>query len=274
MPYLTPGDFQNRVQDHLEAALEKYHCEWFVIVAQGSMNYHLTDEESDCDTKLLTIPSLEELVLGQKPLNVTYVLEDETDEHCDVKDFREYFKTFRKQNINFVEILFSDYWIVNPMYEDLWLELRSKREELAHMNPYAAVSCMMGMAREKRHALSHKYPSKRDTIEKFGYDPKQLHHLWRLYNFINAYVDGWSYEECLFSSEFVHDEMMQCKRDGLGLPKELAEEEADAWLAEIEKVGNEFRSTHENILDEDMNLFLNKICYNVVTRSLRWELMN
>ena len=38
----------------------------------------------------------------------------------DIKDIRLYFDNFKKQNINFVEILFTDFYLVNPKYKDLW----------------------------------------------------------------------------------------------------------------------------------------------------------
>lgn len=148
--YKDDAAIQKRVEEHLAAALEKHpDLDWFVCCAQGSMNYDLFDKDSDVDTKLLTLPSLDELILDKKPLNYTLVLDDGTEEHCDVKDARMYFKTFRKQNINFVEILYTPYWIVNPKYEDVWFEMLANREALVHMNRYAAVSCIKGMAQEK-----------------------------------------------------------------------------------------------------------------------------
>lgn len=126
-------------------------------------------------------------------MNYTLILEN--DEHCDIKDVRTYFKTFRKQNINFVEILYTPYWIVNEAYLSLWMDLLNHREELVHMNSYAAVSCMLGMSREKRHALTHKYPSKVDIIEKLGYDCYSddtlflTYHGWKLYDEITS--DDW-----------------------------------------------------------------------------------
>lgn len=169
--YKDDAAIQKRVAEHLTAFKEKHpNVDWFVIAAQGSMNYGLFDEDSDVDTKILTLPSLEEIVLDKKPLNYTLVLDDGTEEHCDIKNVRAYFKTFRKQNINFVEILYTPYWIVNPKYKDIWFEMLAVREELVHMNRYAAVSCIKGMAQEKFHALCHKYPSKVEIIEKYGFD--------------------------------------------------------------------------------------------------------
>jgi hypothetical protein len=45
---------------------------------------------------------------------------------------------------------------------------------------------IFGVASEKFHALEHPYPSRMDWINKFGYDPKQLHHLIRLNEFIKT----------------------------------------------------------------------------------------
>ena len=176
----------SRLQEHLESALAAHPVDWFVICVQGSQNYGIDDEHSDVDTKMLTIPSLKELTLNSKTLNKVHIMEN--GEHCDIKDVREYFKIFRKSNINFVEILFTDYWIVNEKYADLWLDLRYHAEALARYNPYAAVSCMKGMASEKLHALSHEYPSRMAWIEEYGYDPKQLSHLFRIKYFIENYI--------------------------------------------------------------------------------------
>ena len=79
----------SRLQEHLESALAAHPVDWFVICVQGSQNYGLDDEHSDIDTKMLTIPSLRELTLNSKSLNKVHIMEN--DEHCDIKDVREYF---------------------------------------------------------------------------------------------------------------------------------------------------------------------------------------
>ena len=148
--------------------------EMFVLVLQGSQNYGLdiyTDEyKSDNDTKVIVIPSLEDVVMNKKPISTTHVLPN--NEHLDIKDIRLYFDNFKKQNINFIEILFSPYYIVNPKYRDLWEELVADRELVAHYNTNQALRCMSGMSMEKRKALCHPYPSLIDKIEKYGYDGK------------------------------------------------------------------------------------------------------
>lgn len=279
--YKNDADIMRRVSEHLLSALEEYSdLDWFVICAQGSMNYELMYEDSDIDTKLLTLPSIEDLVLNKKPMNTVHIVKP-TEEHCDIKDVREYFKIFRKQNINFVEILFTPYYIVNPKYADFWYELMSIREDLVRMNEYAAVSCIVGMAMEKRHALSHKYPSKRDTIEKYGFDPKQLHHLARLRYFLAAYVRKEEYSKCLVLPSHIREYLIDLKKDNAGRTKEEAEKFADEILEYIKDMGDRVRGKGEysdcapkyiNEIDPDLDYALNSILYNLVVRSLKDKL--
>lgn len=280
--YKDDNAIQKRVAQHLSIFREKHpDVDWFVIAAQGSMNYKLFDENSDVDTKILTLPSLEEIVLDKKPLNYTLVIDDGTNEHCDVKDVRMYFKTFRKQNINFVEILYTPYWIVNPKYKDIWFEMLAVREELVHMNRYAAVSCIKGMAQEKFHALCHKYPSKVEVIEKFGYDPKQLHHLVRLSYFFRHYINNEPYEDCLIFPPGARTHLIELKRDGCGYTKEEAVEYAETILDWLSIAADQVRGkapkqldvenfeVYKNVEDAEMSKFLDDTLYKLISRSLK-----
>ena len=145
------------------------------VFLQGSQNYGLDYKGSDIDTKCIVLPTLEDLIFNRKPVSTTHILPNE--EHLDLKDVRLYFQTFRKQNLNFMEILFTKYKIVNPTYEPMWNRLIENNEQIARYNPVGAVKTMKGIAMEKYHAMEHEYPSKIDLIDKWGYDGKQLSHL-------------------------------------------------------------------------------------------------
>jgi hypothetical protein len=106
-------------------------------------------------------------------------------------------ETFRKQNLNFLEILFTDFCIINPIYAEQWNRLVQCREQIARMNPFRAVKSMKGIAMEKYHAMEHEYPSKVDVLAEWGYDPKQLHHLLRVEEYLGRYIAGEKYENCL-----------------------------------------------------------------------------
>ncbi|MEE1303003.1 MAG: nucleotidyltransferase domain-containing protein [Bacteroidales bacterium] len=185
-----------RVREHYNETLEHFHKDEIVgIFYQGSGNYGLDYEDSDVDTKLIVVPSFKDIAMNKQPISTTHFRAN--DEHIDFKDIRLYMQTFRKQNLNFLEILFTPYTIINDDYHNEWTRLVEAREEIAHMNPYQAVKSMQGIAKEKYHAMEHKYPKRMPWIEKYGYDPKQLHHLLRVQEYLNRYVVGESYEECL-----------------------------------------------------------------------------
>ena len=82
-------------------------------------------------------------------------------------------------------------------------------EDIARYNNFAGVNCFVGMALEKQKAMEHPYPATMDKIERFGYDPKQLHHALRMQEFMTRYLNGEPYEDCLISKQ--HDSLMAVK---------------------------------------------------------------
>lgn len=188
----------SKLNEHLDF-IQDLNYDVAYIALQGSQNYNLdcyTDEyQSDVDTKAIIIPSVDDIIDNKKPVSTTIILPDNS--HCDVKDIRLMFDTFKKQNINFLEILFSKYYWINPEYISEIKLLRQHREDIAHYNPCQALRCMSGMSKEKLHALEHPYPNCIEEINKYGYSRKQLSHIVRVNDFIKKYVQGVSYEKCL-----------------------------------------------------------------------------
>ena len=189
---------RKRLKEHYDETLG-LGLEVFAIVLQGSQNYNLDicsdDYESDVDTKAIILPSFDEFCAGRQPLSTTHIRSNE--EHIDLKDIRLMFDTFKKQNVNFVEILFSDFYIVPPEYTKFWERLRELAEDLTHCHPAQTLRTLVGMSCEKRKALCHPYPTILWKIQKWGYDGKQLHHIIRINEFINNYISGMSFKECL-----------------------------------------------------------------------------
>lgn len=197
-----------RVQEHWEEALTLFPKDRIVgIFAQGSMNYGLDYEGSDIDTKLIVVPTWKDICFNRKPVSTTHIRAN--NEHIDLKDIRLMFQIFRKQNLNFMEILFTKYKIINPMYEEYWAELVKYNEKIAHYDPCGAVKTMKGIAMEKYYAMEHRYPAKAEIIDAWGYDPKQLHHLIRVQEYIHRYIEGEKYADCLISK--LGDELRNLK---------------------------------------------------------------
>jgi hypothetical protein len=259
-----------RVQEHLLEAQTLFPEDRIVgLFLQGSQNYGLDLPTSDVDTKLIVVPTFKDIALNKKPVSTTHVRAN--DEHIDLKDIRLYIETFRKQNLNFLEILFTDYFAVNPLYLDQWSRLVEAREAIARMNPHRAVKSMKGIAMEKFHAMEHPYPTKLDLIEKYGFDGKQVHHLIRVDDYLTRYIAGEPYVDCLKPTKGLVPRMMEYKRHEV--PLEEAREEAKAVLAHVTEIADDFcRYVTADDEDPAMRALLEDVSYNIMKIATLQEL--
>lgn len=200
MEFKKHNQIRKRLKEHLDEVLtnSKIH-DWFMIAINGSYNYNMDTPQSDIDSKLLVIPSLEQLV-SSKSLNYLHYMSD-NGEHVEVKDIRYYFATMLKQNINFVETLYAQVWIVNPIYMRLFHYLSEMRDVISGCNPTATIHCIQGTAHQKYKQMLESSPSRATDIKKYGYDRKSFHHLMRYCLFGIRYMQGVSYQECLLNNE-------------------------------------------------------------------------
>ena len=257
----------SRLREHYDESLKYFKEEQIVgCFLQGSQNYGLDYEGSDIDTKLIVVPSFKDICLNKKPVSTTHVRANE--EHTDWKDVRLYMETFRKQNLNFLEILFTDFYIINPMYAEQWSRLIEQREQIARMNPFRAVKSMKGIAMEKYHAMEHEYPSKVDVLAKWGYDPKQLHHLLRVEEYLGRYIAGESYVSCLRPHK--PEYLVSVKRGYYDL--DTARVIANTAIDNIVRVADAFCSQTSDKEDEVMRELLEDVSYNIMRISVEKEL--
>ena len=234
---------------------------------QGSQNYELAYENSDVDSKAILLPKFNDFVLNKSPISTTLILDN--NEHIDLKDIRLMFGCFKKQNINFVEILFTKYKVLNPKYKELFEELEQNREAIARYNNYAAVNCIAGTSMEKYKSLEHPYPSLLDKIEKYGYDPKQLHHIIRLREFIERYINGEPYADCLISR---HKDYLIGVKKGIHTLDE-AREIAKTLDHETNEIKHRYIKEHELLVNHDCEDVLNDVLVNMIKFNFREELI-
>ena len=257
----------NNVCGHLEEAYEYFPEDRVVgIFLQGSQNYGLDYEKSDVDTKLIIAPTFKDITFNRAPISTTHVRANE--EHIDFKDVRLYMQTFRKQNINFLEILFTEFKLVNPIYQKYWCVLEQNREAIARYNPYQAIKAMKGVAMEKYHAMEHPYPSKAAVLAQYSYDPKQLHHLLRVEEFIGRYIAGETYENCIKPAR--KEYLLEVKRGYYDL--ETARIVGKTSIENIERVADDFTSKVENKGNSAVDEILDSVQYDIMKYAIRKEL--
>ena len=260
-----------QVKRHYKEALTLFPADRIVgVFLQGSQNYGLDYEGSDIDTKCIVLPTLEDLIFNRKPVSTTHVLPNE--EHLDLKDVRLYFQTFRKQNLNFMEILFTKYKIVNPTYAPYWNQLIENNEQIARYNPVGAVKTMKGIAMEKYHAMEHRYPSKVELIDRIGYDPKQLHHLIRVREYLGRYISGEKYANCLIPR---NAEWLSKLKDTQNPYYDLdtARIVANSELDLVVRAADAFAAAHKNdSIDAEVDELLDDVQRDIVKLGIELEL--
>lgn len=258
-----------RIHEHYDFIKDKYDVAYLGL--QGSQNYGLDiyddDYKSDIDTKAIIIPSFEDFVYNRTPISKTIVLEN--NEHIDVKDIRVMFDTFKKQNVNFIEILFTKYKIIKYEYKDIIKILLDNKEEIAHLNINQALRCMAGMSMEKLKALQHPYPTIIDKINKYGYDPKQLHHILRMNDFIKKYAAGKSYEEILIPDN--KDYLIQIKK-GILSEKE-AVELAIKTDEETKKIKDQYVAENDEVKELPIQI-LDYAKFEILKRKFKKEILD
>jgi predicted nucleotidyltransferase len=130
----------------------------------GSQNYGLSDENSDIDVRAIVLPTIEQLIKKEK---IASKYKTEIGE-IDVKDVMWYYEIIRKGNFTFIEPMQTKYYIgdkqLRVLFKDIQVNLRSLKGDMYN----------------KAEAFRKEFAGKAKEIQTWGYDPKQLHHLFRL----------------------------------------------------------------------------------------------
>lgn len=225
----------NRLQEHYNHIKDKC-CsdgtpyEVVGLFLQGSQNYKLDiytdDYMSDVDSKAIVLPTFNDFILNREPISTTVILEN--NEHIDVKDIRIMFNMFKKANISYLELLFTDFKIINPKYQHIIDKLMEIRDDIIDY-PRFCKACY-GMILEKRKVLCHPFPTIKDKIDKWGFDPKQLHHIIRLH-FVLAmlYETRHLTRDMFILDEEIRKDLLDVKTNNAGISMQDAIASADGF---------------------------------------------
>ena len=186
-------DIDERIKKHLAVVQEKYGDRVVFISAVGSMNYGLFTETSDVDTKAVILPTYAEIVL-KKPESVTLQIDDE---QCSVKDLRVYINELKKQGINVLETLVTNYYLVNGKFLNQIELLRSWAEEICHYDENKFLSSTIGAACSYAKRWNIAYKNYLEADDDANLDYKAAYNIVRLHNTIHAYIQGMKFKEAI-----------------------------------------------------------------------------
>lgn len=206
----------------------------------GSQNYNVDDEYSDVDAKAIILPTLHDIIF-RKVTSTTIECENGA---IDVKDLITFYDVIKKGNFSYVEAIDTEYSIGDKYIKELFKQIRPN------------LKSVLGAMYEKRKALTHEYPSKTEEFKKWGFDPKQFHHIIRLYNLLDynlRYNINLSYLEY---GETDAKEMIAIKRNSDNLSKEYVEQESDNFINRArELIDYNYVYEYKNI-DNEINKYI------------------
>ena len=190
-------DVMARVEKHYTRAIEHFGQEAVLgVFLYGSWNYNTNTPDSDVDTKCILIPSVYNLAL--KPFEVKhlhiYTDGDKDDEVCECMSIMHMVANWKKQNINFIEVMFTDYCIINPLYKEFWEEHFpiADREKVARYDLRQAIHSMV-------HQAIH-------TIKQNPEDPKKIMNGVRITRTLEKVLDTKEpYRDCIWMADDVRE---------------------------------------------------------------------
>lgn len=197
----------------------------------GSQNYNVDDELSDIDCKAIILPTLHDIIF-RKVTSRTIECENGS---IDVKDLITFYDVIKKGNFSYIESIDTEYSVGDKYIKELFKQFRPNLKSI------------LGAMHEKRKALTHEYPSKHTEFKKWGFDPKQYHHIIRLYDLLK---NGRNYSYLKYSG-VSKDFMIDVKRNKDNLSIGLVTSYSDNYIEKAkELIPKDYTYESINIDDE------------------------
>lgn len=241
MIFVTRNDIFKELSNY-KKILEDKGYDVIYVGLYGSQNYNLDDEQSDIDVKAIIMPSLHDIIF-RKVTSTTVECEKG---NIDVKDLITFYDVIKKGNFSYIESIQTKYSIGDKYIKKLFSKFEVNKKSV------------LGAMYEKRKALTHEYPSKVEEFKKWGFDPKQHHHILRLYDLLNydlIYNSNASYL-VYENSDPRRQELIDYKRNKNNIAKNIIEEDSDLIIEEARNL-IDYNYNYEVLnIDDEINKYI------------------
>lgn len=219
----------------------------------GSQNYQLDDEQSDIDTIVLVAPTLRDIALNKKPISKTYI--QDNGEHTTLKDIRFFINGIKKGRLDCLEILYTRYYMINPIWIDLASELRNNRENYSRYNENAVIQAAAGIVK----SCNKKDPK-----------PKDLYNSIRMRDFLMDYLYKVIPKKNSYEKSLIGDfSLIVCKRKTNLTEKDLkvlaSNEDIVKLLLKDLKYESSLSNKEKDIIEQELNNFAIKFVQRAFT---------
>lgn len=174
---------------HYEQACDHYGEDNVLgVFLYGSQNYNCDLENSDIDTKCILVSDLYHLALHPYKTNHLHIYWEgvEEPEVCECMTIQHMVANWKKQNPNFLEIMFTQFAAINPVYYDEWIKFLVEENYREMIARYDVRGGILSVAHQ---AIN--------TIYQNPMDGKKIGNGVRLVGLLENYTSGVDYEHCL-----------------------------------------------------------------------------
>lgn len=212
----------------------------------GSQNYLIATDNSDTDSKILIVPSLKDAVLKKEVISKEY--EKDTGKIL-VQDIRKSFDSMLKMNINFLEILYTDYWVANPLFLNEVYYLRENADLIANSNPLRLLQCTFGMAH---------------TTKKKELNGKRVSTIYRSLVFAKNYLQTNSFYDSLFMTGEERELALEYKTKAHNYNELLVK--SFEYMKELQQILDTAKSIYKNEKDNNAKEFLDDLAFSIIKK--------
>jgi hypothetical protein len=223
----------------------------------GSQNYGLDlythEYMSDIDLKCFIIPDFEALFYNRL---ISTTEDNGFGGHVEIKDIRLLPARERQCRVSRM-----------PLHQ-MAAEDSSMRDRIVSERFPLVIKALYGMAANKVTDMRHPFPTKEGTIAKFGYDPKQLSHLARVYYLAKDIIEnGKTMGEALYPDEQTRRYLLDLK---LGkVPNDQVDSLSGVFLDKMRAYANAYGSKEKcAALNSDIENEIRIIVAGVVKANL------
>ena len=195
----------NKLQIHYDYADKYYPNHVLGIFAYGSMNYGFYIEgKSGVDSYAIIIPSFEDIAHNRKNAGGEWNVNGELIKYIDIRVF---IAKLRAGSPNALELLYTNYYIIQERFKGFFTFFFNKRELISKANPENTMYAARGQA------IS--YLTKRETTMKDIYNAR------RLLQFLYDYDMNKPYAECLVPQDQNICQLLWKMRKGTNTDKKI-----------------------------------------------------
>ena len=247
---------QERLAAHYKRACEHYSEDSILgVFLYGSWNYGTNLLDSDVDTKCILIPDLYHLAI--KPYEVKHLEVD--GEVCECMTIQHMVDNWKKQNINFLEILYTPYFIINPKFIPESFDFSAEwREALAHYDVKKAILSMGNQA-----------------LHTYKQDPtnfKKQMNTYRIYLSLFRLINGSKYWDCIHFDDSQQIQLQIIRHQGCpSMSMDYALEWLKRYIDDAEHLANRYYKKYDSQSKTAIDEACNDFILSLIKKQIIWS---